>query len=94
LQIFVLYCRFSPGPNKNWKIDVTHCSSESLRKPVHCSVPDVVKTYKSIVNYWPSFKDEEEARHHAFFTPIKFKKGAEVWFKNVPIGRNTLSKIS
>jgi hypothetical protein len=73
---------------------VNHCSAESLRKPVLCSVLDVVKTYKSIVNHWPVFEDPEKARNHAFFlTPKPNFKNHVVWYKDVPVGRNTLAKV-
>jgi hypothetical protein len=62
---------------------------------VLCSLPDVVKTYKSIVSNWLVFQDEESSRSHPFFLTPKAKfKDQMIWFKDVPVGRNTLSKVA
>jgi hypothetical protein len=62
---------------------------------VLCSLPDVVKTYKSIVSHWPIFQDAESARSHAFFLTPKSKfKDQMIWYKDIPVGRNTLSKVA
>jgi hypothetical protein len=53
-----------------------------------------VKTYKSIVSHWPIFEDSKKARNHAFFlTPKPNFKNHVVWYKDVPVGRNTLAKV-
>jgi hypothetical protein len=92
LDLDVAY-RFTPGPNKNWKIDVIHCNSESLWKPVICVVPDVIKTYKKIVAHWPLF--ENNVPHAFFLTPKqKFIKRDQVWYTTTAIGRNTLSQVA
>jgi hypothetical protein len=89
----MMACRFTLGSIKNWKIKITHCTSESLRKPVICSIPDVIKTYKSIVGHWPHF---DTKKPHAFFltSKQKFSKREKVWYTYIPVGRNTLSQVA
>jgi hypothetical protein len=62
---------------------------------VLCSLHDVVKTYKSILKHWPVFQDAQSSRSHAFFlTPKNKFKDQLIWYKDVPVGRNTLSKVA
>jgi hypothetical protein len=58
-------------------------------------VPDVVKTYKAIVSCWPLFQDPEISMIHPFFlTPKNKFKNSNIWFKEVPVGHNTLAKVA
>lgn len=60
-----------------------------------CSIPDVVNTYKTIVSHWPVFQDPQIARNHPFFLTLKSKfKNFLVWYKEVPVGWNTLAKVA
>jgi hypothetical protein len=63
--------RFKPGTCKNSKIDVMHCTIEQLRRPITCSIIDVVNMYKKIVSKWPVFECESEAANHPFFLTEK-----------------------
>lgn len=91
-----MFCRFTPGANKNWKIHVKHCSSEYLRRPVMCPIRDVLDTHKAIVSHWPIFEDPKLAKCHPFFLTAKSKvtKGDPIWFTKTPVGRNTLVGIT
>jgi hypothetical protein len=77
-------------------LDVKYSSSESLRKPVLCSVKDVVLTYKQIITRWPKFPTKEAERCHPFFLSAKtrFKVSNPVWFSTVPVGRNHLASLT
>jgi hypothetical protein len=77
-------------------LDVKHCSSESLRKPIFYSVKDVVLTYKQIIAHWPKFPTKEAERCHPFFlsAKIRFKVSDPVWFSSVPVGRNHLASLT
>jgi hypothetical protein len=70
LILFVIincYCRFTPPLGKTTNITAKRAVNKSLRKPVMCSNPDVVSTYKKIVEHWPLFKSAPKNSCQFFF---------------------------
>ena len=77
-------------------MDVKHCSSKNLRKPVLCLVKDVVLTYKQIITCSLKFSTKEAKCCHPFFLSAntRFKVSNLVWFSIVPIGHNHLASLT
>jgi hypothetical protein len=61
------YYRFTSPPRKTTNIIAKTAVNKSLRKPVMCSNPDVVSTYKKIVEHWPLFKSAPKNSCQFFF---------------------------
>ena len=40
---------FSQGESKNWRMDVSHCSIDQLRKLIDCHLSDAVNTFKILM---------------------------------------------
>lgn len=90
-----------PGIAKNVKIDIKHCSYESLRKPIDCFCPDLVTTFKTMVSHWPVFTEEElhvkfkGEPQPLFLQPkLKYKSKDVVWFYKKPVGKNILANVT
>ncbi|KAL3680005.1 hypothetical protein R1sor_022961 [Riccia sorocarpa] len=88
--------RFREGHSKNYKFSLAKARVEQHRPHVDCHIPDVIFTSKQLQAKRPKVWNRlKEPPRPLFLTPKQnFRLDAYVWFKEGPVGENTLAKFS
>ncbi|KAL3687813.1 hypothetical protein R1sor_014122 [Riccia sorocarpa] len=88
--------RFTQGHNKNYRFSLARAGIEQHRPAVDCHLPDIISTFKQLESKRPKvWKKLKEPPHPLFLTPRQsFLVDDDVWFKEGPVGENTLAKYS
>jgi integrase len=77
-----------------------HCNANHLRKPVALYDPDIILTFRIMMEHRPSFSDEDLKKFSGNPVPLFLKPKARlkrrkiVWFHKQPMGHNTLQNVT
>ncbi|CAM6100293.1 unnamed protein product [Calypogeia fissa] len=87
--------RYTPGTSKNWKVDILHCSSEQLRRPVEVQILDVIAMFRKLISKRLKFGNNECGPFPLFLKPrLKCSSSDSIWFHKGVVGKNTLSNYT
>jgi hypothetical protein len=90
---YFFLCRFQQGLNKNGKFDVSHYGADDHKPFVNCYIPNVVQTYKVLMEHRPKWHDSFP--HLLLLIPkTRLDLLEKEWFMKTLVEKHTLCLLS